>query len=482
MISSMLANQSGNISQQRLRHPLCWATLGHRWTVGMVCIAFFFASTVTNVFGQNGSQTRPNLPQMATNIVYVNDLKSIKHTSHADESLQATESLMAVSGRDPHIIFTLDKNWLSSAAESPQATYPLTLPFKLKSQPKGPEQSKNDNAALSHIKLELFYKVAAQTNQQYVTNPWFRLVYSLPMAALANADLEGTGLTVSIPKFVELNPNTLLRLDLDGCESCTITVLERPFANASEELIAQRIMNGTVNLEADDLSIEPEEWTLRNLVRSDRGLIPQTSDAYMVTPHLDLTAQSVAGLGLTLSAYRTNPDGVLSSHARSQQGTQASELIEFQIFHSDNLHGFHDRASSQFKLWLNPSVGLSQNSNSPNQAPSCDYRVFIPLTHIVKEMPEAADPLVLDQLRVDFPSDTSLRWTICDTWLVPLANLSAEVEHQPALLHHQRLDRASGLTLLKGTLTNLLRDWPFVLALLVLLLLTVWRTLLAVKR
>lgn len=481
--------------------PRWWWSRRCRRSAGITCIA---ASLLASAAAQS-VLAQPNVaialplssPQSAIDVAFIKDLDA-----------QGSLRRFIVTGQDPHLIFPLQERWLTTATDSSTSDQRLELPMAV-SVPKPltadralvakAESTISQSPRIADgphtIKIELFFKVLAVANEQYATDPWYRLLYSMPLQASQppvgtnTLSTNRTGLVLSLPAQIVLAPDTLIRLDLDGCVDCSITLLDttprrtpNKESSARSALKPHRVMNGIAALNTEARHIAPTQWALRNVSPSDLGLIPLTGDPYIVSPHLDLAANSVGGLGIALSARRPQSSGDVATDTSSIKSSETPVLYEFQVFHSDNLHGFDSRASSHFKLWMAPHAVWPSGVAATKASTHCDHRVFIPLAHISQETSDTTQPLVLDQLRLDLPADTALAWHVCDTWVVPINHQSAELEYQPKLLIHQRPSNVTGLALFQGIIANLLRDWLFIVMLFILVLLIVWRTSKALKR
>ncbi|RBP48354.1 hypothetical protein [Arenicella xantha] len=298
------------------------------------------------------------------------------------------------------------------------------------------------------LRMELFFKPLAQpTNTSSLTlfDPLYKIQFDVDKDIVSS---NNRAFLIKLPKPMEPADLNLIRLDIDGCLGCSISMLSHPkfVAEAPAGLLkvaAYRTLNGSSEVNVDGVGISLDDWSVHDLEKHAAYLEATGTDPYLVSPYLDLTTSNLGGVLVRLKAVSGEPS-----------------LMDFQLFYATEAHGFTESASIRQRL---PHDGKS------------NLAFVIPLPFLSEEQPARS---LLERIRLDLPGDSNAKWQLLESTILSKQQLKQNRQLIPRQMVSVKLQRATGFALLRNSAAKVLDDLGFVLAYITLLLvisLLFWR-------
>ena len=274
--------------------------------------------------------------------------------------------------------------------------------------------------------LQVFFK---QSGDSF--DPSYRLDFK---------DITSTGkLALKIPSSVFIAPESNLRLDIDGCTACVLEIGDSINPSTSNknlpELIPSGVFNGVNSLPNAGLVVSAENWQFNAVTGSLTKFEISSHDPYLVSPKLSLGTDGLAALYVQLKA----PD----NHNIHN---------DFQLFYATENHGFTEQASSHIRA-----------QNVPGQK----LELLFPLDFLSTQAPRG---LTLEKIRLDLPL-ISGSWSLDKVSLISDTQLSEYTHLWPTQLIQNKTQRATGLSLIKKSISNIFSDTGFAVSYMVLIIL-----------
>ncbi len=278
---------------------------------------------------------------------------------------------------------------------------------------------------ISDIKLELFFK-----SRQSIFDPHYKASYRVDH------------FPVSLKLPTGALKSNILRIDIVGCPSCRLdlsNLISSDQSSRSSKLLEPiEILNGLKQLNADGQVLQLNDWSLNDLGGTLTEFEITADDPFLVSPKLDLSTRGLAGVYFKFEAPSSN---------------QAWD--SYQFFYQTEHHGFSLKASSDMRI--------SQNKHGQESETA---ELFIPLSFLADDFPPSKS---LKQIRLDLPLIDG-KWALLESKLIHDSQLEQYLALKPKQLVHTKLQRATGLRLIKKSLLNVLADRWFVASYLLLII------------
>lgn len=347
-----------------------------------------------------------------------------------------------IGANDPYFVFD------HSSGGKDNTNRHWLLPLTLVSQTK-----KNQR-----IDVEVFFD-GKYANNRRVFSPRKYLKFSVESQDWR----ESSGLNITLPTDVRFSDNSLLRVDLNGCTKCEVSLNAAPRLNAepssnyaNTKLLQQR--NGLNTPEQLIINIPVEQWSRNNI--DDQGILTG-QDPFMVSPALDTNTNKLAGIYFEVSSKINDAVSNSSKH---------TERAVFQLFYATETHGFIEAASSYAR------ISPHQSSSSEQQKSELEkhYRFYLPLDFLGYQSPKQE---ILERVRLDF-SNLNASWFLSKSELIPESQKKNYIAFLPELHAQKKLQKASLNQVVKNIFSRLGRDLGFLFGYLLLLcgtLYFIWR-------
>ena len=262
-----------------------------------------------------------------------------------------------ITGQDPYFVTQLEINEATVSANT------LSLNISIK-------RPTDHHEALP---AELFFKVIRMDSVP-IFDPLYKLQFQLP-------DTNFSKIAISLPKNIKLRAGQLLRLDIDACLKCIVSIqtnflIGTPQAkpNVAQIEIAN-YLNGVQNLPKQGKYISAftkyQDWRLHDFDRNQNMLLISNTDPFLVSPPLYISTQNFSGMLLDMRVPSFNPP-----------------IYDFQVFYSTEEHRFIEQASSVIRV-----LGKSAREGDHNR-----LRFFVPLDFLSKQFPPVK---VIKRVRLD---------------------------------------------------------------------------------
>ena len=319
-----------------------------------------------------------------------------------------------------------------------------------------PIQLLNTPGQNRRIEIEVFFD-GEQAGKQHVFSPTNYLRYAVDAQNWSKLN----GLNIKLPRGVQFNEDSLLRLDVAGCSGCKLAIKANPNLDkarsasyANTELLQQR--NGVAEIGQELISIEPEKWS-RNDINNKAKVTG--IDPFMISPLLDLSTSNLAGI--YFEAF---------SQEKALSQNKATKPALFQLFYASESHGFIEAAS----VYAQVHPDNNGDSNEQSSDIQNSYRFFLPLDFLAEQSPRRE---LLERVRLDFSTQAG-SWALTNVELVPESKRSNYQSFLPKLRVQSKLQNANGRQILANIVSRLGRDLGFLFFYLLLLSATayfIWR-------
>jgi hypothetical protein len=296
----------------------------------------------------------------------------------AHDTIKQGDDSYLISGEDPYFVTQLQDNQTSASANI------LSLDISIQ-KPSG------HNEALA---AELFFKVIRMESVP-IFDPSYKLQFPLP-------DTDFSRITIPLPTEIKLHAGQLMRLDIDACQKCLVTITKKFWVGRQQaELGTAKIdignfLNGIQNIPAQGKYISEftqyQDWRLHDFEHIQNGLLISDTDPFLVSPPLHVNTENLSGILVDVQVPSFNPP-----------------IYDFQLFYSTEKHRFVEKASSVIRV-----LGKSADVGGHNQ-----LRFFVPLDFLSEQFPPVD---VLKRVRLDlvrYPDDRNHS----DTWSLPKIKL-----------------------------------------------------------
>lgn len=277
---------------------------------------------------------------------------------------------------------------------------------------------------ISDLKLEIFFR-----SRDSIFDPHYKASYRVDR----------------FPVRLKLPPDALtsskLRIDLVDCSSCRIDLSNAISTDKSQidsnSLEPVELLNGLKQLNPNGHVLELSDWSLNDLDGKIMGFEIAAGDPFFVSPKINVSTKDLAGVYFKLNAPDSN---------------QAWD--DYQFFYQTEHHGFSLNASSSMRVRHGPDSHEFGNTE-----------LFIPLSFLGEDFPPSKS---LQQIRLDLPLIDG-KWALLESKLIHDSQLEQYLMFRPKQLVHTKLQRATGLGLLKKSFFNVWQDRGFVIAYLLLI-------------
>ena len=353
------------------------------------------------------------------------------HTSHGLSQL--SDNAYLLDGEDPYFVLRLKD---TSAADNAGK---LLLEISIQ------RPAENSEA----VPAELFFKLIRMDSVP-IFDPLYKIQFQLPAT-------EFSQIVIPLPDSVELEAGQLLRLDIESCQGCVVT-LDSGFSLASvqqkesEQIIIGNFLNGIQQLSEHGKFISSfttyQDWRLHHFEPEGDKLIIADVDPFWVSPPLYIDTTNFSGLLIELQVPAYQPP-----------------IYDFQLFYSAEEHRFIEEASSVIRV-----VGESVKLGEHNQ-----LRFFVPLNFLSEQFPPVR---VLKRIRLDlvrYPSDRieSDTWSLPTVKLVHKAELIDLDELSTTRIVHAKKQHAALDAVVAEIINKLGRDPGFLIGYVLLILLLI---------
>jgi len=277
---------------------------------------------------------------------------------------------------------------------------------------------------LSELKLEVFFKSNAS-----VFDPYYKATYVI----------DSFPAKLKLP--LEAASNTELRLDLVDCHNCQLNLsnvisADQPQADKIP-LEPSEVLNGLSELGDEGRTIALDDWRLNDLTGELSGFEISGGDPYIVSPKLNTSTKGLAGVYFKFHAPHSG-----------------EAWDDFQLFYQTERHDFNIMANSNMRI--------SQRANEQ----TLKFTEFlIPLRFLSQDSPPSS---LLERIRLDLPVIAG-EWSLIESKLIHENEQQQYETLKPKQLIHTKLQRASGLGLIKKSVLNVWADRSFVIAYLIML-------------
>ncbi len=278
---------------------------------------------------------------------------------------------------------------------------------------------------ISDLKLELFFK-----SRDSIFDPYYKanyLVDTFPVKLKLPADAIAS---------------STLRIDLVDCLSCQIdlsnAISTDESLTTSKSVEPIELLNGLKQLPVKGQVLALNEWSMNDLDGTLQKFEIAAGDPFIVSPRLTSSTTGLAGVYFKLSAPDSN-----------------EAWDDYQFFYQTEHHGFSVKASANMRV-----------SQGTNKQESSITELFIPLSFLSEDFPPSKS---LEQVRLDLPLVDGT-WALIESKLVHENELEQYLSVKPKQLIHTKIQRATGLRLLKKSFFNVLADRGFVITYLLLII------------
>ena len=275
---------------------------------------------------------------------------------------------------------------------------------------------------VSDLKIELFFR-----NRDSAFDPYYKASYLV----------ERFPVRLKLPAGVQ--KGSKLRIDLVDCPSCQLNLSNA--VGADHSLVAPTILepvellNGLEQLSPNGKVLALNDWSLNDLDGTLSEFEIAAGDPFIVSPKLNSSTKGLAGVYFKFNAPDSN-----------------KPWDDYQFFYQTEHHGFSLNANSNMRI--------SQRHKTQST------ELFIPLSFLSEDFPPSKS---LEQLRLDLPLIDG-KWTVLESRLVHDSQLEQYLAAKPKQLVHTKLQRSTGLRLLKKSFFNVLADRGFVVTYLLLII------------
>jgi len=290
---------------------------------------------------------------------------------------------------------------------------------------------------VSDIKLELFFK-----SRDSIFDPYYKASYLIDRFP-TKLKLPASAIT-----------SNKLRIDLVDCPSCQIDLSSA--INSDESLTSSaplepiELLSGLKELNPKGQVLALSDWNMNDLDGTLEEFEIAAGDPFFVSPKLASSTKGLAGVFFKLSAPNSK-----------------EAWDDYQFFYQTEHHGFNVKASANMRV-----------SQGPNKQDFSSTELFIPLNFLSEDFPPSKS---LEQIRLDLPLIDG-KWALIESKLVHESELEQYSAARPKQLIHTKLQRATGLRLLKKSFFNVLADRGFVIAYLLLIITVIALLLRAYRR
>lgn len=325
-----------------------------------------------------------------------------------------TESAWKINGVDPYFVLPLEPN---NTASQKFIEIPISI-----------ENFKRDS-----VTIELFY-APTPDHAETKYDPLKRIRFDLELPLKQNR------LVLSLPDEFILPKTVTVRLDIDGCEGCTISNLGNarfiPTLASPENAIdiePHHIIDGVNSISEQGLTVPLNNWLSNDFIETDFGYQINGGDPYLISPIFDAAINDLGGLLLELETNQATND-----------------ITDFQLFYATEQHRFIEAASTIFRV---------QNQQGK-------IRVFLPFDFL-KSQPNPSK--LLRQLRLDIAQFSVFakqnaqqsQWKIKNVKLVNAAQAKEYQRLIPSDLFESKSQRIGKRQTLKGIFNKFVKDWLF---------------------
>ncbi len=335
---------------------------------------------------------------------------SICSISHGQDQIKindlkpASANQYEIVGNDPYIIFDAQQT----------KTEPDYLILNLGKDLKG-------------VPLELFFN-----SENDIFDPYYKLSFTAPEFPSA----------LRIPKEVNLDNTTRLRLDITECDGCLIEFISRPVleseSNDMEIVEATHTQNGIKRLIDSEPEILLEGWRMNDLNGKVSNFTVSGGDPYLVSPRLSTSTENLAAVYFKLKAPNSG-----------------SSWNHYQLYYQTERHPFIAQARSAFQM-------------ADNTEEIVEF--VVPLDYLSTEFPPS---LIVERLRLDLP-EISGAWSLLEVKLLHQDQYDEFKPLVPKQIFHTKQQRATGYGLINKVLNNLFSDLSFFLSYLLLIIVTAY--------
>lgn len=301
------------------------------------------------------------------------------------------------------------------------------------------------------IELEVFFD-GQQLNSQRVFSAAKYLRVSIDPQEWAKLG----GVTIKLPDDIRFANNSLLRLDINGCSKCEVSLNGPPKLSDTKQAdyLAAKVLKyriGVTELKQELRDIPVAKWGSNDIGANGKII---GNDPFLVSPLLDIDTNNLAGV--YFEAVTEQKD---------------VERAVFQLFYATETHGFIEAAS----IYAQVNANSDESPTADKQASQHTYGWYLPLDFLSKQNPRQE---ILERIRLDFSNHYAF-WTLKKAQLVPESERDNYLDSMPKLLVQAKLQKANTKQVVQDIFSRLSRDLGFLFAYLLLLLATgyfFWRS------
>ncbi|MEO0368001.1 MAG: hypothetical protein AAF197_04355 [Pseudomonadota bacterium] len=293
---------------------------------------------------------------------------------------------------------------------------------------------RSDDLGVEDSRLSLpFYFERLGQNEEVMITLFFqgrkiaeRFRFSSSAKAVFNfAAQEDGSMTVSLPSTVLDSLGEFVRIDVDHCNACQLSLGQNQRGSANVIKGDMTLLRTGENALAKTEVIQLNDQWSRNAI-SETGEV-LGADPYLVSPYLDVATDNLAGVYLELM----QSDAEYSEH-------------NLQFFYATEGHGFVEAASTIFRVKTQDGVTA---------------KVFLNLDFLASGNPSRA---TIERIRLDFDGAGG-NWQLLAVEMVALQDRGDYQAYRPAKLRVSKMQTPSKADLVNGIWSRLTADPVFLL-------------------